>query len=67
MAAPAMSGLETQFAADVRAGLSKDARKELPSKYLYDALGSTLFDSIRNPVLKLSLPLEIAGPDLREF
>jgi L-histidine Nalpha-methyltransferase len=35
-----------EFAADVRAGLSKTGSKELPSKYLYDALGSKLFDAI---------------------
>jgi len=35
----------TEFAADVRAGLNK-SRKELPSKYLYDELGSALFDAI---------------------
>jgi L-histidine N-alpha-methyltransferase len=35
-----------QFATDVRAGLSRQGQKELPSKYLYDALGSTLFDAI---------------------
>jgi L-histidine N-alpha-methyltransferase len=34
-----------EFACDVRAGLSKD-QKELPSKYLYDSLGSALFDAI---------------------
>jgi dimethylhistidine N-methyltransferase len=34
-----------EFASDVRAGLSK-ARKELPSKYLYDELGSALFEAI---------------------
>jgi L-histidine N-alpha-methyltransferase len=33
------------FAADVRAGLSKP-RKELPAKYLYDEVGSALFDAI---------------------
>src|SRR5580704_10422592 len=33
------------FAADIRAGLTK-AQKELPSKYLYDTLGSKLFDVI---------------------
>jgi L-histidine Nalpha-methyltransferase len=33
------------FAGEVRAGLSKP-RKELPSKYLYDELGSALFDAI---------------------
>jgi L-histidine Nalpha-methyltransferase len=35
-----------QFAADVRAGLSKEGQKELPSKYLYDPLGSALFETI---------------------
>ena len=35
-----------QFAADVRAGLEKPKQKELPSKYLYDAVGSALFEVI---------------------
>ena len=35
-----------QFAADVRAGLSKRGQKELPSKYLYDDVGSALFEVI---------------------
>ncbi len=35
------------FAADVRAGLSKPiGKKELPSKYLYDTIGSKLFEVI---------------------
>ncbi len=34
-----------EFACEVRAGLTK-IRKELPSKYLYDDLGSALFDAI---------------------
>ncbi|HWZ32473.1 MAG TPA: L-histidine N(alpha)-methyltransferase [Bryobacteraceae bacterium] len=34
-----------EFACEVRAGLSKP-QKELPSKYLYDELGSALFDAI---------------------
>jgi dimethylhistidine N-methyltransferase len=34
------------FAADVRAGLTKSGQKELPSKYLYDPLGSKLFEAI---------------------
>ncbi len=34
-----------QFACEVRSGLAKP-RKELPSKYLYDELGSALFDAI---------------------
>src|SRR5579864_4624398 len=34
------------IAADVRAGLSKPGQKELPSKYLYDELGSALFEVI---------------------
>jgi len=36
-----------QFACEVRAGLNKP-QKELPSKYLYDDLGSALFDAITN-------------------
>ena len=35
-----------QFAADVRDGLSKSGQKELPSKYFYDELGSSLFEAI---------------------
>jgi L-histidine N-alpha-methyltransferase len=35
-----------QFASDVRAGLCKTGQKELPSKYLYDPLGFTLFEAI---------------------
>jgi L-histidine Nalpha-methyltransferase len=35
-----------EFAADVRAGLSRDGQKELYSKYLYDDVGSALFDVI---------------------
>ena len=37
---------EQSFAADVQAGLTKPAQKELPSKYLYDNVGSRLFDVI---------------------
>lgn len=36
----------TDFATDVRAGLEKTAQKELPSKYLYDDVGSALFEVI---------------------
>ena len=35
-----------EFAADVRAGLSRPGQKELPSKYLYDDVGSGLFEVI---------------------
>jgi L-histidine Nalpha-methyltransferase len=35
-----------EFAADVRAGLTKPDQKELPSKYLYDDVGSALFEVI---------------------
>jgi dimethylhistidine N-methyltransferase len=35
-----------RFAAEVRAGLSKPGQRELPSKYLYDAVGSALFETI---------------------
>src|ERR1700720_1406566 len=34
------------FAADVRAGLTLPGQKELPSKYLYDSVGSALFEAI---------------------
>ena len=34
------------FAADVRDGLSRIGQKELPSKYLYDDVGSALFEVI---------------------
>ena len=35
-----------EFAEDVRRGLSKRGQKELYSKYLYDEIGSALFDAI---------------------
>ena len=35
-----------EFAADVRAGLTRPGQKELPSKYLYDTVGSKLFEVI---------------------
>lgn len=43
-AIPANAGYE--FAADVYAGLTKPGQKELPSKYLYDDVGSALFEVI---------------------
>jgi L-histidine Nalpha-methyltransferase len=36
----------TEFAAEVRAGLTKSGQRELPSKYLYDEVGSALFETI---------------------
>jgi L-histidine N-alpha-methyltransferase len=39
---PALS----EFAAEITAGLSHPGQKELPSKYLYDEVGSALFDVI---------------------
>lgn len=39
-------GLAPGFAADVRKGLGRPGQKELPSKYLYDAVGSALFEAI---------------------
>jgi L-histidine Nalpha-methyltransferase len=36
----------TGLAADVRAGLTKSGQKKLSSKYLYDAVGSALFEVI---------------------
>jgi L-histidine Nalpha-methyltransferase len=35
-----------EFASEVRAGLTKPAQRELPSKYLYDDVGSALFEVI---------------------
>jgi len=35
-----------EFAAEVRAGLTKRGQRELPSKYLYDEVGSALFEAI---------------------
>jgi L-histidine Nalpha-methyltransferase len=35
-----------EFAADVREGLTKPRQKELYSKYLYDEIGSSLFEAI---------------------
>lgn len=35
-----------EFAEDVRLGLTKDGQKEIPSKYLYDEVGSALFEVI---------------------
>jgi L-histidine N-alpha-methyltransferase len=35
-----------EFAADVRNGLTRKGQKEIPSKYLYDAIGSALFEVI---------------------
>jgi dimethylhistidine N-methyltransferase len=36
----------SNFAGDVRAGLLRPGQKELPSKYLYDEVGSALFEVI---------------------
>lgn len=36
----------SQFARDVRAGLTRPPQKEMPSVYLYDALGTALFEAI---------------------
>jgi L-histidine N-alpha-methyltransferase len=34
------------FGSEIRAGLTRPGQKELPSKYLYDEIGSALFESI---------------------
>jgi dimethylhistidine N-methyltransferase len=41
-----MTETKARFAADVRAGLDRTGQKELPSKYLYDSVGSSLFEAI---------------------
>ena len=45
---PSIAAIATtaSFADDVRAGLTMAKQKQLPSKYLYDALGSKLFEAI---------------------
>jgi len=40
------SSLTRDFAAEVRDGLNRPGQKELPSKYLYDEVGSALFEVI---------------------
>ncbi len=45
-ARPALDAQRLAFAADVRAGLDRAGQKELPSKYLYDEVGSALFEVI---------------------
>jgi L-histidine Nalpha-methyltransferase len=47
MSTPALSLRHvSEFAADVRESLTKSAQRELPSKYLYDEVGSALFEAI---------------------
>jgi L-histidine N-alpha-methyltransferase len=47
MAAPAIAHYsESELAAEVRVGLCRPGQKELPSKYLYDEVGSALFEVI---------------------
>ncbi|HEY6264036.1 MAG TPA: L-histidine N(alpha)-methyltransferase [Candidatus Acidoferrum sp.] len=38
--------LVSEFAAEVRSSLTKPGQRELPSKYLYDEVGSALFETI---------------------
>jgi dimethylhistidine N-methyltransferase len=46
IAAEPSADLIARFALEVRDGLLRPGQKTLPSKYLYDALGSALFDAI---------------------
>src|SRR5271157_4395243 len=46
MLVQAINNVAYEFAADVRAGLTGPVQKELPSKYLYDDVGSALFEVI---------------------
>src|SRR5271168_3126415 len=41
-----VTGTNSEFIADVRFGLTELGQKELPSKYLYDSVGSALFEVI---------------------
>jgi L-histidine Nalpha-methyltransferase len=42
----AINNAAYEFAAEVRTGLTRKGQKELPSKYLYDDVGSALFEVI---------------------
>lgn len=46
LAATLAQDLVAEFATDVRLGLTKEGQKEIPSKYLYDEVGSALFEVI---------------------
>jgi L-histidine Nalpha-methyltransferase len=46
MSTPASVLPKTEFADEVRCGLTRPIQKELHSKYLYDDLGTALFDAI---------------------
>src|ERR1700722_17400056 len=46
-AATAATSALNEFSSDVVIGLSHPGQKELPSNYLYDEVGSALFDAIR--------------------
>src|SRR5450432_3324476 len=46
MLARALDLTTLEFAEDVRRGLSKTPQRELYSKYLYDEIGSALFETI---------------------
>lgn len=46
MSAHALSQPALEFARDVRAGLTHPGQKELPSLYLYDEIGTALFEAI---------------------
>ncbi len=47
MATPTLAKYSlSEFAEDVRLGLTKDGQKEILSKYLYDEVGSALFEVI---------------------
>ena len=43
---PVVSPLSAEFADDVRTGLTKSGQREVLSKYLYDEVGSALFEAI---------------------
>src|SRR6202041_3343001 len=43
---PAAAIAAAEFSSDVLVGLGQPGQKELPSKYLYDEVGSALFDVI---------------------
>jgi hypothetical protein len=59
-----------EFAADVRAGLTRSGQKELLSKYLYDDVGSALFEVISVFASGLTRPTNccsVTGPSRTRF
>ena len=60
------SDVNLEFAADIRDGLSKQ-QKELPSKYLYDEVGSRLLGGGIDRIRLTATGQHFVQPELAEF